>query len=60
MWLVPRGGRVRETEPIVEILAGEAVVDLDAPATGVLNQVLVGEDQPVRVGQLLGVVRADW
>ena len=58
-WLVPQGRRVVEGDRLVEILAGEVTVDLDAPATGTLVQRRVDEDQPVTVGQVLGVIRAD-
>ncbi len=56
LWLVKRGGRVVEGEPIAEVLAGEATVDLPAPADGVLAEKLVAEGDSLAVGQRLAVI----
>ena len=57
VWLVRRGRRVEAGEPVVEILAGPATIDLSAPNNGVLVEKLVGEDETVEVGQVLGMIR---
>ena len=57
VWLVRRGRPVIAGEPVVEILAGPATVDLPAPVDGVLAKKLVGEDETVTVGQTLGSIR---
>ena len=59
LWLVRQGGRVMEGDPMLEILAGSAVVDLPAPADGVLVEILVAEDEPLHVGQRLAVIESD-
>lgn len=59
LWLIEPGGAVDEDQPVVEILAGEAVVDLPAVSAGRLAQVLVAEDDPVEVGQVLAVIESD-
>ncbi len=56
LWLVAPGGRVVEGQPLVEVLAGSALVDLPAPADGVLVETLVDEDEPIRPGQRLAVI----
>jgi pyruvate/2-oxoglutarate dehydrogenase complex dihydrolipoamide acyltransferase (E2) component len=56
VWLVEDGSEVTEGDRLVEILVGNATVDLPAPASGVLRQTLRGEDEPVTTGQLLGVI----
>jgi pyruvate/2-oxoglutarate dehydrogenase complex dihydrolipoamide acyltransferase (E2) component len=58
-WLVSRGARVAEGEPLAEILVGPATVDLPAPASGVLVKRLVDVDEPLSVGQVLAVIEAD-
>ena len=58
MWLVDRGSQVVEGDPLVELLAGEATVDLPSPATGILVRKLVAEDDLVRVGQRLALIDA--
>ncbi|MBM4092932.1 MAG: biotin attachment protein [Planctomycetes bacterium] len=56
VWLVPLGTQVIAGDRIVEILAGDVTVDLAAPMTGVLVDVLVREDDLVRPGQVLGLI----
>jgi pyruvate/2-oxoglutarate dehydrogenase complex dihydrolipoamide acyltransferase (E2) component len=59
VWLVERGAQVKEGDPILEVLAGNAVVDLPAPADGVLAKRLVGEDERVEIGQRLAIIEAE-
>jgi len=58
LWLVERGARVREGEQVLEVLAGPATIDLPAPADGVLVDMLVEEDDVLRVGQPLAVIES--
>ncbi len=58
LWLIRRGGRVMQGEPVVEVLAGAATVDLPAPADGILRT-LVAENEPITTGQTLGVIETD-
>ena len=57
LWLVRRGSRVVEGDPLVEVLAGGAVVDLPASADGVLTGKLAAEDDHPEVGQSLAVIK---
>jgi pyruvate dehydrogenase E2 component (dihydrolipoamide acetyltransferase) len=57
-WLVEIGREVTEGDRLLEIVAGSATVDLPAPASGVLLETTVGEDERLVVGQVLGVVEA--
>ena len=41
---------------LLEILAGEATVDLSAPVSGVFVEALVEDEQPVTVGQPVAVI----
>lgn len=56
VWHAPRGAAVVEGDRVVELLAGDVVVDVSAPASGVLAERCVGEDERVRPGQTLGVI----
>lgn len=56
VWLVATGRRVSEGERIVQLCAGDVVVDLPAPATGRLTGKRVEEDGEVAVGQLLAEI----
>ena len=59
LWLVNRGSRVAEGDPVLEVLAGAATVDLSAPVDGVLVERLVEEDDTLSVGQRLAVIKSD-
>ena len=59
LWLVEPGAPVAEGDPIAEVLAGAAVIDLPSPADGVLLERLVAEDEPIEVGQVLAVIESE-
>jgi len=56
LWLVEAGAEVVEGERLLEIVAGNVTVDLPAPASGVLSETLVSEDDLLSPGQLLAVI----
>jgi 2-oxoisovalerate dehydrogenase E2 component (dihydrolipoyl transacylase) len=60
MWLAKKGSRVAEGEPLVEVLAGAATVDLPSPATAVLAEKLAAAGDTVAVGRPLASLRQDW
>jgi pyruvate/2-oxoglutarate dehydrogenase complex dihydrolipoamide acyltransferase (E2) component len=57
-WLVEPGSSVVEGDRLLEVLAGSVTVDLPAPATGILSEQLVSEDDELHVGQVLAIVTA--
>ena len=56
LWLIEVGDRVAEGDPVLEILAGPATVDLPSPVDGRLIEKLVDEDEPITVGQRLAII----
>ena len=58
VWLVEPGSEVTAGDRLLEVLAGVVTIDLPAPASGVLVETLVEDDQPLIVGQPLGVIEA--
>jgi len=58
LWLVKRGGRVAAGDPVVEVLAGSATVDLPAPLDGVLAETLACEGDALIVGQRLAAIES--
>jgi pyruvate/2-oxoglutarate dehydrogenase complex dihydrolipoamide acyltransferase (E2) component len=56
VWLVKRGAKVKESDPLVEVLCGGATVDLPSPCRGILTEKLVQEDERLHVGQALAVI----
>ncbi len=59
LWLVVEGSRVVQGDPMLEVVAGSVLVDLPAPADGLLVEILVTEDEPLEVGQSLAVIQSD-
>jgi pyruvate/2-oxoglutarate dehydrogenase complex dihydrolipoamide acyltransferase (E2) component len=55
-WHAARGARVVEGDRLLEVLAGEVTVDLDAPATGILIERCVAMDDSLATGQLLAII----
>ena len=58
LWLVEVGDAVTEGDRVVELLSDSVTVDLPAPASGVLCEMLVTEDDAVRTGQVLCVIES--
>jgi len=58
LWLVEVGDAVTEGDRVVELLSDSVTVDLPAPASGVLTEMLVTEDDPVQTGQVLCVIES--
>ena len=53
LWLVGEGAEVSEGDRIVELVAGGATVDLEAPVSGRLVRQCVDEDTAVVPGDVL-------
>lgn len=58
LWLVPEGARVRAGDRVVELLAGGATIDLEAPVAGRLVAQLVEEDEEVDPGRVIAEFEA--
>jgi 2-oxoglutarate dehydrogenase E2 component (dihydrolipoamide succinyltransferase) len=58
LWLVRAGSEVSLGDRLIEVLADGVTVDLSAPASGVVVEMLVAEDEPIRVGQMLGIIES--
>ena len=58
-WLASAGADVVQGDRLLEVLAGEVIVDLPAPATGRLSERRVREGDVVTRGQVLGVIETD-
>jgi pyruvate/2-oxoglutarate dehydrogenase complex dihydrolipoamide acyltransferase (E2) component len=56
LWLVPRGATVLAGDRVVELLAGGATIDLEAPLAGRLVRQLVDEDDIVGPGTVLAEI----
>src|SRR5438552_1301176 len=53
-WLQRVGTQVRANEPLVELNTDKAVIEVPAPAAGVLQEILKQANDPVQPGDVLG------
>ncbi|NLS90870.1 MAG: hypothetical protein GXX96_01615 [Planctomycetaceae bacterium] len=56
LWFAPLGSHVERGEPILEVTSGAVTIDFPAPASGLLAERLVAEDEPVEPGTLLAII----
>lgn len=55
-WLKEVGDEVEEDEPILEVSTDKVDTEVPAPASGVLTEIKVGEDETVEVGTVLAII----
>ena len=55
-WHKSEGDRVEAGEPIVDVETDKVELQIEAPVTGVLREVLVGVDDEAPVGATLGLI----
>ena len=58
-WLKAEGDSVTRDEPIIEMETDKVTVEIAAPGTGVLRQILKPEQTDVEPGDLLGLIEAE-
>ncbi len=59
VWHVQRGQQVTMGDRLVEVVAGSASIDLPAPISGVVVELLADEDEQIHVGQALARLRGE-
>lgn len=58
-WLKNVGDTVKEDEPIVEIMTDKVNTELQAPASGVLAEIVIAEGATVKVFEAMGFIETD-
>jgi len=58
-WLVQEGERVEEMEPMLELQTDKALVELPAPATGYVKEIMASPGSRVAVGDVLFLLDND-
>jgi pyruvate/2-oxoglutarate dehydrogenase complex dihydrolipoamide acyltransferase (E2) component len=58
-WLVKRGDKVKEDQPIVELMTDKATVEIASPRSGKIAQLLAKEGETVKIGKGLIVIDDD-
>jgi len=53
-WFKNVGESVTQNEPLLEITTDKVTVEIAAPATGILREILKSADQPIQAGEVLG------
>jgi 2-oxoglutarate dehydrogenase E2 component (dihydrolipoamide succinyltransferase) len=55
-WLKGEGDSVKELEPLLEVNTDKVDTEIPSPATGVLLKVILPENTPAKVGEVLAVI----
>jgi pyruvate dehydrogenase E2 component (dihydrolipoamide acetyltransferase) len=58
-WLKKPGDKVQRDEPLFEISTDKVDAEIPAPASGVLQDIKVGEGNTVQVNTVVGTIAAD-
>jgi pyruvate dehydrogenase E2 component (dihydrolipoamide acetyltransferase) len=58
-WLKKEGDRVEKGESLFEVEADKVTTEVEAPASGILGKILVGENVEVPVSTVVGVIVAE-
>jgi pyruvate/2-oxoglutarate dehydrogenase complex dihydrolipoamide acyltransferase (E2) component len=58
-WLKAPGDRVSAGDQIVTITTPKVTMEIEAPASGVLKEIVIGQDELAEVGATLAVIAAD-
>ncbi|WP_342768808.1 biotin/lipoyl-containing protein, partial [Allorhizocola rhizosphaerae] len=58
-WLKQEGERVEVDEPLLEVSTDKVDTEIPSPAAGVLQKILVAEDETAEVGSELALIAGD-
>jgi 2-oxoglutarate dehydrogenase E2 component (dihydrolipoamide succinyltransferase) len=58
-WLKQEGERVELDEPLLEVSTDKVDTEIPSPAAGVLQKILVAEDETAEVGSELAIIASD-
>ena len=55
-WLKKEGDEVKQGEPILEIETDKVAIDVEAPASGILSGILIGEGETVPIATVIAYI----
>ena len=58
-WLKAAGDRIEAGEPLVEIETAKSTQELEAPASGVVTEILLGEGEEAEVRTHIATIETD-
>ena len=58
-WMVKEGEKVKEDQPLVEVMTDKVNVQIPAPRTGTVSRIAVREGEVAKVGQMIVAISED-
>ena len=58
-WIVAEGDQVAAHDPVVEIETDKVVVEVAAPASGIVHKIMIQQDEPANPGDVLCTLNTD-
>jgi len=58
-WMVKEGEKVREDQPLVEVMTDKVNVQIPSPRTGTVSRIAIREGETAKVGETLMVIAED-
>ena len=58
-WLVSEGQHVNEHDPLLEVSTDKVTLEVAAPASGTLSKILVGDNEQIHPGHILGTITVE-
>ncbi len=58
-WFEDVGGKVKKGQPLLEVETEKSVVEVQAPATGMVVEIICHPDDEVQAGTVIGYMEVD-
>lgn len=58
-WLVSKGSKVREDDPLVEVATDKVDSEVPSPGSGIIAEIIAAEGTIVRVGEVIALLDSD-
>jgi 2-oxoglutarate dehydrogenase complex dihydrolipoamide succinyltransferase (E2) component len=58
-WLVSEGQKVKEDQPLVQVMTDKVTVEIPSPTTGTVSKIVATEGRTVKVGEVIVVLSKD-
>jgi pyruvate dehydrogenase E2 component (dihydrolipoamide acetyltransferase) len=58
-WTVKKGDRVKKGDILASIESEKATLDVDAPAGGVITEIIANPEEELTIGQVMGYIETE-